>query len=487
MPGRTAKPHVFNVQSSLSKRNTSVIKRVFRYNSNIIYPCTLTSTPSDNGSERSKLFPGLQLLTMPNSKNILISGAGIAGPALAFLLTRCGHKCTIVERASQFRNAGQQIDISGNGLKVVKLMGLYHQAKEISCGESGLRFVNAKNETQAEFKAEDSDDKFTFVKDIEIMRGALADLLKNVTEHDTEYIFGNYITALREQDSCISVSFNEGLDRDFDLVVAADGLGSKTRGLVFNKDEVKYNSLNQCFALMSIPYEKQDGTWARWLAAPGRRCVFLRPRPNEGVTGAYLAFIGPDSGKIGRASAEEQKIEFARRFKDVDWEVPRILRELKSDRMVNFYAQEVAQVNTTNWVKGRVVLLGDAGYCPSPITGQGTSLAFIGAYILAGCITSMPNDLPSALLQYEKQLRPFVEKLQKLPPGGPKILNPETTWGIRILWTCLYSASVLQGFGARVLQYIIEPLSAIFGSKELVLPTYPSLEPALVKEDSAKS
>lgn len=316
---------------------------------------------------------------MSNSKHILISGAGVAGPALAFFLTRCGHKCTIVERASQFRTSGQQIDISGNGLKVVKSMGLYRQAKEISCGEAGLRFVNAKDQTQAEFIAENSDDKFTFVKDIEIMRGALAELLQSVTENDTEYIFGNHITALREHDSGISVSFNEGPDRDFDLVVAADGLGSKTRSLVFSKDEVKYNSLNQCLAFMSIPYEKQDGTWARWLAAPGRRCIFLRPRPNEGITGAYFGFIGPDSGKVGRASVDEQKTEFARLFEDVEWEVPRILRELKSDRMVDFYAQEVAQVNTTNWVKGRVVLLGDAGYCPSPITGQGTTLAFIGA------------------------------------------------------------------------------------------------------------
>lgn len=97
----------------------------------------------------------------------------------------------------------------------------------------------------------------------------------------------------------------------------------------------------------------------------------------------------------------------------------------------------------------------------------------------------MPDDLPKALRQYETQLRPFVEKSQKLPPGGPKILNPETTWGISILWTCLYIASVLQGFGASVLQYIIEPLSTVMGSKELVLPTYPSLEPILVKEDDS--
>ncbi|KAK5127577.1 hypothetical protein LTR85_006917 [Meristemomyces frigidus] len=406
---------------------------------------------------------------MATPKRILIAGGGIAGPSCALLLTRKGHKVTIVERAPQLRSTGQQIDVSGLGTEIVKDMGIWQALRDRSTGEEGLNIVDASNKIIASFPVSTDGGPNAFVKEIEILRGEMVDVLYQETKDNTEYVFGDYVTTLNEQATHITASFAKAPDRDFDIVIAADGLFSQTRGLAFPKSTVEIKSLGQCGALMTIPWEEADGNQSRWLSVPGGRAVITRPQFKAKKTGAYLAIMTPDSRKLARLPAQEQKEAFAELFRDVGWETPRIIREMmKAD---DFYAQETAQAKTESWVKGRVALLGDSGYCPSPVSGQGTTLAFIGAYVLAGCI-STHDDYAEALKQYEQQMKPFVAKAQKLLPGVPGIANPQTEWGIWTLYTVLWVAGILNNWGVvGVVSRVLGPVASWFGS-ELQLPKY---------------
>ncbi|KAK4549747.1 hypothetical protein LTR36_005048 [Oleoguttula mirabilis] len=406
---------------------------------------------------------------MATPKNILIAGGGIAGPSCALLLTRKGHKVTIVERAPQLRSTGQQIDVSGIGSEIVKHMGIWQALHDRSTGEEGLKFVGASNNIIASFPVSKDGGPNALVKEIEILRGEMVDVIYQETKDTTNYVFGDYITALSEQATHVTVSFANSPDQDFDMVIAADGLFSQTRGLVFPKSAVEIKNLGGCVALMTIPWEEADGNQSRWYCAPGGRAVFLRPQFKAKKTGAYLGNMTADSRRLVRLPVQEQKEAFAEMFRDLGWETPRIIREMmKAD---DLYAQELAQAKMGSWVKGRVALLGDAGYCPSPVSGQGTTLAFIGAYILAGCI-STHDDYEEALRQYEEQMRPFVEQGQKLLPGVPGIANPQTEWGRWALYTFVWLAGLVNSWGiVGLVTRVVEPLATIF-SKELELPKY---------------
>lgn len=408
-----------------------------------------------------------------DEKNILIAGAGVAGPALALILSRAGHKCTIVERAPQWRTSGQQIDVSGEALRVVEIMGISEALWQRRVEDDGLKFVNEKDEVVAAFPVSSS---ASIVKDLEILRPSLADAFFQKTKGVVEYIFDDYITGLHQHESGVTVSFAKSNEtKEFDLVVAADGLRSKTRRIAFDDSNTKIVELGQYAGYFDIPYEERDGTWSRWYNDTKGRCVSTRPNRKNGTTSVYFCQVTGEAGRLTSLSLEEQRKEMNRIFGDVGWEAPRILEELNSERGEKFYLQEVAQVKSSSLANGRVVLLGDAGYCPSPVTGQGTTLALIGAYILAGCIATY-SDYQEALSQYEKQIKPFVESLQSLPPGVPWIVNPQSATGISVLNSVLWVVGKAVNTGvASILGKVTEPIGKLFGDGPK-LPKFPALQ-----------
>lgn len=164
-------------------------------------------------------------------RTVLIAGASIAGPALALGLAHSGIQPVIVERAEALRLGGQNIDVHGAARTVVRRLGIEDEICAATTGEQGLRFVDERNRTKAEFPAENADTS-GFTKELEILRGDLATILYNRTRDTTEYLFGNQIVGLRDHGDRVTVAFEHGAERDFDLVVAADGLRSHTRKLI---------------------------------------------------------------------------------------------------------------------------------------------------------------------------------------------------------------------------------------------------------------
>ena len=365
---------------------------------------------------------------------ILICGASVAGPTLAYFLAQSGAKVTVVERSPSLRKEGQNIDIRGAGINVIRLMNVEDAIRANTTGEVGLRFVDADNKIQAELPAEPGNERSP-TSEIEILRGQLAQTLyEKSKEKDIEYMFGDYVTAIDQKGERAHVSFAKSTEtKEFDLVIAADGQTSRTRSVTFGEEAKDcIDSLGQYMMYFSMSQADTDSEWARWYNASGRRCILIRP-DNTGTTRAVLAVVGEED-KMEHALAgtvDEQKAVWREIFADAGWEAERVLKEL--DTAEDCYMHRVAQVKMPSWSKGRVVLAGDAGYCPSPISGMGTTCALAGSYILAGEIAKHGHNVEAALQEYERKLRPLIDNAQKLPPGGPKLLNPETNFGITIL------------------------------------------------------
>lgn len=373
-------------------------------------------------------------------RTVLISGASIAGPALAFWLHRYGMRPVVIERAAALRLGGQNVDVRGAGRIVARRMGIEDDIRAATTGEKGLRFISADNRTLAEFPAGTSDtDGFT--AELEILRGDLARILHDRTRAHTEYIFGDTITGLHEHGDRITASFASGGSRDFDLVIAADGIRSRTRALVF-RDEPQIRELGLYTAYLSIPRAASDDAWWRWYNAPRGRTINLRP-DNVGTTRATLSFMfePPGYDKLG---LDEQKDVLRRVFADAGWEAPRVLAALADS--TDLYLESIGQVRAPRWSRGRVALLGDAGYCASPISGMGTSLALAGAHVLAGELAQHPNHA-QAFAAYERVLRPFVARAQQLPPGAPRLAHPRTALGISVFTAGLRLAARIQASG----------------------------------------
>jgi 2-polyprenyl-6-methoxyphenol hydroxylase-like FAD-dependent oxidoreductase len=361
-------------------------------------------------------------------KKVLISGASIAGPTLAFWLDRFGFSTTIVERADSLRLGGQNVDIKGAAQKVVQLMGIEDEIIAADTGELGVRFVNKDNITKAELPKGESN---LGTSELEILRGDLVKILYNHTKNNVEYIFGNQITELNEFKDGVKVTFKNGEIRDFDLVICADGIRSRTRYLIFG-DEPIVRPVGLYISYFTIPKTASDSRWARWYNGTNSRVIVMRP-DNEGTTRASFSFLSEPKG-YEKLSTFEQKEILKQKFSDAGWEATRVLSALENN--TDIYFDAISQVIAPRWSNGRCAMTGDAAFCPSPLTGMGVSLSVLGAYILAGEL-SKHSDHQQAFAEYEKVFRPYVTKIQKLPPGVPKLAHPKTKIGIVVLNTII--------------------------------------------------
>ncbi|GAB3150268.1 FAD-dependent monooxygenase [Microbispora hainanensis] len=363
---------------------------------------------------------------MPN-KDILISGGGIAGPALAYWLGRAGFAVTLVERAPAPRPGGQTVDLRGAGRTVVTRMGLLDRARAISIEQRGFALVDRKGRVTARLPA-DSFGGEGIVSEIEILRGDLARLFYDASLPHTEYVFDDTVTGLEQDDDGVNVTFEKSAPRRFSLVVGADGLHSTVRALAFGPHARHIRPLGLYNSWFTARDELDLDGWFQMYNAPGGLVASARPGRLPGEIKASFAFrsapIAYDRGDVAA-----QKAIVAGRFSDAGWETPRLLAAMADAS--DFFFESVGQVRLDRWSRGRVVLLGDAGYCPTPLTGLGTSLALVGGYVLAGELATT-GDHRVALRNYDRIMRPYVDDAQKLPPGGVNGFAPRSALAIRM-------------------------------------------------------
>ncbi|WP_433295775.1 FAD-dependent monooxygenase [Actinoplanes sp. CA-030573] len=339
---------------------------------------------------------------------VLISGGGIAGPALAFWLHRAGADVTIVERAPAPRPGGHAVDVRGVARGVVERMGLREAIRARQVDERGFALVDARGRKLATMPA----DLFGgegIVAEIEIARGDLAAILREATARDVDWRFGDRITALTLDGD---VTFASGGRERFDIVVGADGVRSGTRKLAFGPHEEFVRPLGGWGSYFSVPDPGDLGGWFEMFNAPGGRVAGIRPE-RGGTAKASLSFRTDEA--FVRMAKDDQMRVLEQRFAGVGWRVPGMLSGMSDAD--DFYFDEISQVHVEKWSRGRVVLLGDAGYCGSPLAGLGSSMSLVGAYVLAGelAAASSPED---GFAAYQNEMAAYVADGTRLPPGG---------------------------------------------------------------------
>jgi 2-polyprenyl-6-methoxyphenol hydroxylase-like FAD-dependent oxidoreductase len=352
-------------------------------------------------------------------KKILISGASIAGPTLAFWLRRRGFEVTMVERAAAIRKGGYAIDVRGPALAVVERMGILPRMREQSTDTLSNAFVDERGRHVVTF---DRGFGVLHPEDVEIMRGDLAQILYELTRADVPYWFDDSITALAQDADGVQVSFARRPPERFDLVIGADGLHSNVRALAFGPEEQFVRLLGSAIAIFTARNHAQLDRAQHMLMTKGRVVSIKSDRGNAEVK-VTLMFSSPP---VDRRDPDAQKQATLDAFATLGGPVPALLADLKS--APDFYFDMTAQVRMPRWHEGRVVLVGDAAYGPSPMTGQGTSLALTGAYILAQALAD-PPDFPSAFRQYESTMRDFVLQNQDVAAGVAKGFAPTSAFG----------------------------------------------------------
>jgi 2-polyprenyl-6-methoxyphenol hydroxylase-like FAD-dependent oxidoreductase len=400
---------------------------------------------------------------------VLISGGGVAGNALAFWLSKLGHDVTVIERFPCLRATGLQIDLRGHGIEVLKRMGLEQEYRARSPREEGVQLVDKSGRRRAYFPANRSGKGLqSFTSDWEIMRGDLCQIIYEATKERASYIFGTSIESFdqKQKDNAVMVHFADGKTDQFDLVVGADGQGSRTRKMMLGSDTA--DGLHQipgqyvAYFTVSRPIQNGEQYLATQYMAPGRRGIMVR-RSHPDKIQVYMG-ITTESKRfesIRNGDAKGEKEIFAELMHGAGWQTEDLIQDMMSAD--DFYCERMSVVKLDSWFRGNVALVGDAAYCPSANTGMGTTSALVGAYILAGEIARQNGhsditasrtgavaaatgcNILTALKGYDQQFRPFMDQVQEgVLEDKAGMMIPSSALGIAVANLFFGIASLLR-------------------------------------------
>jgi len=350
------------------------------------------------------------------NKHVLISGAGVAGLTLAYWLKKQGFVPTLIEKHPSLRTGGYKIDLRGVALEILKRMGIYSTIVEQRTAIDHAICVDKQGNQVAEMTADLSGTRLEGV-DLEIMRGNLCVIMKQAIE-DVECLYGDSIVRLTENLDGVCVEFEKSIPRTFDLVIGADGLHSTVRKLIFGDESNFSKEFGVYVSVFSIPNFLNLTACEIEYHSPQRYVNVYRDR-NDPNAKAAIAFSLPEP--FSSRDPKEQKRMMEKVFADSGWEMPRILEAMQESP--DFYFDAMAQIHMPTWSKGRVTLVGDAAYSATPMSGQGTSIAIAGAYVLAGELAEAQGDYKRAFFRYEQLVRPFAEKNQALAKMSARIMK----------------------------------------------------------------
>ena len=360
------------------------------------------------------------------AQTILISGIGIAGATLAYWLDRFGFTPTLVERAPQPRVGGYIIDFWGRGYDVAERMGLIPELRALGYDIRELRIVDERGKRVGGFGVKVFRE-LTGGRYVSIARADLATLIYRKIESKFETIFGDSVTGLRQDDNGVAVEFECAPPQRFDCVIGADGLHSAVRRLVFGSENRLGKYLGYYVAAFEVDgYPRRDEEVYVSYEFPGKQIARFAMRGAR--TLFLLVFASQRPVPIDPRDLLSQKARLHAEFNHAGWECQQILAAL--DDCHDLYFDSVSQIRMDSWSHGRVALVGDAAFCPSLLAGQGSALAMVGAYVLAGELAAVDGRPEPAFLRYEKFLHPFMTAKQNAAERFARSFAPKTRFGL---------------------------------------------------------
>ena len=355
---------------------------------------------------------------------VLISGAGIAGPTLAYWLKAAGFEPTLIERAPVLRAGGYVIDFWGLGYDIAERMGMLPDINRNGYHVWEMRIVDDTGRRLAGFGTKVFTE-LTGGRYVTLQRSELSRLLFEKIEGRVESVFGDEIVALREEAHGVRVELKHAGERWFDLVIGADGLHSVVRRLAFGSQSSFEKHLGYAVAAIEVRgYRPRDGDVYLMYNRPGR--MIGRFTLHDDRTLFLFVFAVEDA--CLPATLDAQKTMLRQIYRSGGWECPRIMAEL--DRTDELYFDRVSQIRMPNWTRGRVALVGDAAFCVSLLAGQGSALAMISAYVLAGELAAAHGRYQQAFVRYDAMLRSYIDAKQRGAERFAGAVAPKTSAGL---------------------------------------------------------
>ena len=391
------------------------------------------------------------------AKTVLISGAGIGGPTLAFWLHVGGFEATLIERAPALRAGGYVIDFWGLGYDIAERMGLANDIQQVGYQMRELRIVDDRGKRVAGFGTrvfrELAGGRFATLG-----RSDLSRLLFEKIRSTTEVFFGDEIVGLQEHADGIQVQFKHARERSFDLVIGADGLHSNVRRLIFGPQDRFEKQLGYIIAAFEVRgYRPRDRDVYVVYNKPGRMVTRFALR--DDWTLFLFVFTTDGDSFSSMVDLATQKAILRDRFSDGAWECSDILGEL--DRTHDLYFDRVSQIKIDKWSRGRIALVGDAAFCVSLMAGQGAALAMTAAYVLAGELANACGRHENAFRNYEMLMRSYIGSKQRGAERFCAASVPKTRWGLfprnQVIKTCAIPGLARQSFGRDIIDSLRLP------------------------------
>jgi 2-polyprenyl-6-methoxyphenol hydroxylase-like FAD-dependent oxidoreductase len=384
------------------------------------------------------------------NRSILISGAGIAGPTLAFWLKAAGFVPVMIEQAPALRDAGYVIDFWGLGYEVAERMGLMPDIERIGYRMREMRIVDGRGVRVAGFGTKVFRE-LTGGRFVTLRRGDLSRLLFERVKGATEVIFDDEIVGLDERPDHVRVRFKRAPERRFALAVGADGLHSGVRRLAFGPQETFERELGYGVAAFEVrAYRPRDEDVYVIYGEPSR--MLARAALRDDRTLFLFVFAADATWRPATRDLAEQKAMLRERYGAGAWETRRVLGELDSAQ--DLYFDRVSQIRMKGWSKDRVALVGDAAFCPSLMAGQGAALAMTAAYVLAGEL-ARADGRAEAFARYEEVLRPFIAAKQQAAARFASAFAPKTRWGLAlrnaVIMACAIPGVARLAFGRDII------------------------------------
>ncbi|KAH8700483.1 putative FAD-binding monooxygenase [Talaromyces proteolyticus] len=433
---------------------------------------------------------------MPPLK-ILICGAGITGTALSFWLSKLGHEITVIERFPVLRTTGLQVDLRGFGITVLKRMGLEESFRAVAANEQGVRLVDKKGRSWGYFPAHNNPSAKgpqSFTSDFEIMRGDLCQMLHDASKDRVKYRFGVHVQRIDQTAAQFAdVKFSDGTKERFDLVVGADGQWSGTRKIMLEegkaggRDPLQSIGVFAGYFTVNEKMREGDGFDATIYVATQGRGIMTR-RHDIDKYQAYLFCKTEASVKLKSSRTEDfedEKEALEEVFRGAGWRSEEVMEGMRKSE--DFYCERIGVVVLNKWSRGRIALVGDAAYCPSAMTGMGTSCGIAGAYVLAGEIARHCGDgsgdaadkgrsITAALDGYERKFRPLMDRMQKGLRDNPNYMDqfPSSTLGLGVMYLIFWITSLLR-------LDVLARMVLREDTKGWKLPEYPELDETKVR------